>query len=104
MTILVFFVFNLLLMSAVFLYGMYQFMQVEEKRKRRDIFAQAALDEAALNSLIQSEGYDEARARLMASANVDRFTAETVLDHISQANPAEPGAQSDVQPEGNHEL
>ena len=96
MTVLVFFVFNLLLMSAVFLYGMYQFMQVEEKRKRRDIFALAALDEAALSSLIKTEGYDKARARLMASANVDRFTAETVLDYISQASQLEPEARSDA--------
>ena len=80
MTILVFFVFNLLLMGAVFVYGMYQFMQVEEKRKRRKLLAQAALDETALSALIQAERYDEALARLMQGAEVDRFSAESALE------------------------
>lgn len=80
MTILVFFVFNLLLMSAVFVYGMYQFMQVEEKRKRRKLLAQAALDETELAALLKADRYDEALSRLMQQANVDRFTAESALE------------------------
>ena len=85
MTILVFFVFNLLLMSAVFVYGMYQFMQVEEKRKRRKLLAEAALDEAELASLLEAERYDDALSRLMSAADVDRFTAEAALRQINEA-------------------
>ena len=80
MTILVFFIFNLLLMGAVFLYGMYQFMQVEEKRKRRDLLAHVALDEAELSALLQAQRYDEALSRLMQQADVDRFTAQSALE------------------------
>ncbi|MCY3780137.1 MAG: hypothetical protein OXG78_07510 [Chloroflexi bacterium] len=94
MTILVFFVFNLLLMGAVFLYGMYQFMQVEEKRKRRKLLAQAALDETELSALIQAERYDEALARLMRGAQVDRFSAESALEQWTNSaqTPQDPRA------------
>ena len=70
---------NLLLMGAVFMYGMYQFMQVEEKRKRRNLLAQAALDETELLALMQDESYEDALARLMQQADVDRYTAESAL-------------------------
>lgn len=71
---------NLLVMGAVFLFGVYQFMQVEEKRKRRKLLAQAAFDEAEISALMAAEGYDEALARLMQRADVDRFTAESALE------------------------
>lgn len=90
MTVFIFFVFNLLLMGAVFIYGMYQFMQVEEKRKRRNLLAQAALDETELQALLQNEGYDDALARLMQQAEVDRFTAQSVLDQWTDSADAAP--------------
>ena len=81
MTIFLFFVINMLLMGAVFVYGMYQFMQVEEKRKRRKLLANLALDESELATLIHNERYDEALATLMQRADVDRYTAESALEH-----------------------
>ncbi len=90
MTILVFFIFNLLLMGAVFVYGMYQFMQVEEKRKRRDLLAQVDLDEAELSALLQAQRYDEALSRLMQQADVDRFTAQSALEQWTNAAEAAP--------------
>ena len=89
MIVLVFVVFNLLLMTGLFLYGMYQFMQIEEKRKRRSLWAETALDEAELARLLHADGYDAARSRLMAEADVDRFTAERALDQIKRGSPAE---------------
>lgn len=85
MTILVFFIFNLLLMGAVFFYGVYQFMQVEEKRKRRRLLTHIALDESELSALRQSERYDEAILRLMRAADIDRFSAESALAQLLPA-------------------
>ena len=84
MTIFVFFIFNLLLMGAVFAYGMYQFMQVEAKRKVRKLLAEAALDEAELTALLNSQRYDEALSRLMGAADVDRYTAESALAQLME--------------------
>ncbi len=94
MTVFIFFVFNLLLMGAVFVYGMYQFMQVEEKRKRRDLLAQVDLDEAELSALLQAQRYDEALARLMQQADVDRFTAESVLNQWTNSAQAAPDCRA----------
>lgn len=87
MPALLFFFFNLLLMGGVFLYGMYQFMQVEEKRKVRNLLAQAALDEAELSALLRAQQYDEALSRLMQAADVDRFTAQSALDLLLAEDP-----------------
>ena len=84
MTIFVFFIFNLLLMGAVFAYGMYQFMQVESKRKVRNLLAETALDEAELTALLHSQRYDEALSRLMWAADVDRYTAESALAQLME--------------------
>ena len=81
---------NLLLMGAVFMYGMYQFMQVEEKRKRRDLLAHVALDEAELSALLQAQRYDEALSRLMQQADVDRFTAQSALEQWTNSAEAAP--------------
>ncbi len=86
MTIFIFFIVNLLLMGAVFAFGMYQFMQVEAKRKGRKLIAEAALDEAELSALIHSERFDEAISRLMEAANVDRFTAESALRQVRDSS------------------
>ena len=82
MSILLFFVVNLLLMATLFAFGVYQFMQVEAKRKVRKLIAEAALDEMELRALLQSERYDEALSRLMRAADVDRFTAESALAQL----------------------
>ena len=44
MIFVLFIVANLLLMAALFAFGMYQFMQVEEKRKRSKLLLDAGLD------------------------------------------------------------
>jgi len=76
---LVFIIVNLLLMAALFLVGVYQFMQVEEKRKRSKLLLDAGLEAAELQALLDADRYDEALRRLMTAADVDRFTAESAL-------------------------
>ncbi len=78
MTFLLFFILNLLLMAALFAYGFYQFMQVEEKRKRDRLFLNSELDAAEWRALREAP-MDEAVARLMDKADVDRYTAERAL-------------------------
>lgn len=84
MSILVFFAVNLLLMATLFAFGLYQFMQVEAKRKCRMLLAESALDETELSRLLQSDRYDEALSRLICAADVDRFTAESALAQLSE--------------------
>lgn len=75
---------NILLMGALFAYGVYQFMQIEGKRKCRQLLAHASLDEQELCALMRAERYDEALARLMQGADVDRFTAESALEQLGK--------------------
>ena len=82
MSLLLFFALNLVLMAALFAYGVYQFMQVEEKRKGRRVLAEANLDARELQALVQAERQEEALARLMAAADVDRYTAEAALKQL----------------------
>ncbi len=82
MFILVFIIVNLLLMAALFLVGVYQFMQVEEKRKRSKLLLDAGLEAAELQALLDADRYDEALNRLMTAADVDRYTAESALAQI----------------------
>ena len=82
MFFVVFILVNLLLMGALFAFGVYQFMQVEAKRKCRRLLAEASLDAGELRDLIQAERYDEALSRLMRQAEVDRFTAEATLEQL----------------------
>lgn len=84
MSLLLFFALNLVLMAALFAYGVYQFMQVEEKRKGRRILAEANLDARELQALVQAERHEEALARLMGAADVDRFTAEAALAELCE--------------------
>ena len=91
MFFIVFVVVNLLLMGTLFAFGVYQFMQIEAKRKYRNLLAEAALDEEELCELIDAERYDEALSRLMQGADVDRFTAESALEQLRRdAKPARP--------------
>ncbi|MDE2635760.1 MAG: hypothetical protein OXI30_05295 [Chloroflexota bacterium] len=82
MIFVLFIVLNLLLMAALFAFGVYQFMQVEEKRKRSRLLADAGIDTAELQALVQADRLDEARDRLMQVADVDQFTAESALERI----------------------
>ena len=92
MDILLFISCNLLIMSAFFVGGMYQFMQVDEKRKgppadrlRRPLpLMELELDIAELQELVRAERYDEARQGLMTAADVDRFTAEAAIKRLKK--------------------
>ena len=84
MFFVVFILVNILLMGALFAFGVYQFTQIEAKRKCRCLLAEASLDARELSALIQAERYDEALSRLMRQADVDRFTAEATLEQIGK--------------------
>lgn len=92
MDILLFISCNLLMMSAFFLVGMHQFMQVDDKRKARSAdrlrrpfsLMDPGLDAAELRELVRAERYDEALQRLMNAADVDRFTAESVIERLKK--------------------
>ena len=84
MSIILFFVVNFLLMATLFAFGVYQFMQVEEKRKRSKMLLDAGMDEVELHALVQADRYDEALSRLMSAADVDRFTAEAALEQLKK--------------------
>ena len=86
MIFVVFIILNLLLMGALFAFGMYQFMQVEEKRKRRRLLTEAGVDIAELQALVRADRHDEAVNRLASEANVDRFTAESALAQLDSAS------------------
>jgi len=75
---------NLLLMAALFAFGMYQFMQVEEKRKRSRLLTDAGVDLAELQALLVEDRQEEAVSRLMSAADVDRFTAESAIAKIRE--------------------
>jgi len=85
----IFIVANLLLMAALFAFGMYQFMQVEEKRKRSRLLTDAGVDITELQALVGADKQEEAVTRLMSAADVDRFTAESTVAKISGASAAE---------------
>ena len=84
MIFVLFIIVNLLLMAALFAFGVYQFMQVEEKRKRSRLLADAGIDTADLEALVQADRLDEARDRLMNAAGVDRFTAESAVAQLKE--------------------
>ncbi len=84
MIFVLFIVANLLLMAALFAFGVYQFMQVEEKRKRSRLLADAGIDTAELQALVQADRIEEARDRLMSEADVDQFTAESAVAQLKE--------------------
>ena len=89
MIFVAFIVANLLLMAALFAFGMYQFMQVEEKRKRSRLLTDAGVDVTELKDLLGAGRQEEAISRLMSAADVDRFTAESAVAQLSSASAAE---------------
>ncbi len=84
MIFVLFIIANLLLMAALFAFGMYQFMQVEEKRKRSRLLTDAGVDLAELQALLVEDRQEEAVSRLMSAADVDRFTAESAIAKIRE--------------------
>ncbi len=84
MIFVLFIVVNLVLMASLFAFGMYQFMQIEEKRKRSKLLIDAGLDMAELQALVGADRHDEAVSRLMSAADVDRFTAESTLARLKE--------------------
>ena len=92
MDILLFISCNLLRMSAFFLVGIHQFMEVDDKRKGRSAgrlrrplsLRDPRLDAAELRELVRAERYDEALQRLMNAADVDRFTAESAIEGLKK--------------------
>ena len=92
MTLLLLIGCNVLLMCAFFVVGMYQFMQIDDKRKRRPsdrlrpplALVDLELDLAELRELVGAERDDEARQRLMQAADVDRFTAESAIKGLKK--------------------
>ena len=84
MIFVLFIVVNLLLMAGLFAFGVYQFMQVEEKRKRNRLLADGGIDTAELQALVQADRLDEARDRLMRATDVDRFTAESAVAQLKE--------------------
>ena len=77
-------VINVALMTTLFLYGVYQFMQVEEKRKRNQLQLDSRTDIAELEALMSQDRYEEALQRLMSVADVDRYTAESALEQLKR--------------------
>lgn len=86
MALLLFIVINLVLMTTLFLFGVYQFMQVEEKRKCNQLLLDSRVDFDDLQSLLRQDRYEEARQRLVSVAEVDPFTAESVLEQLMRQN------------------
>ncbi len=84
MIFVLFIVANLLLMSTLFAFGMYQFMQVEQKRKHSKLLLDARLDVAELQKLALADRQDEAVHRLMNAADVDRFSAESAVAQLKE--------------------
>ena len=84
MILLVFVAVNLALMTVLFLYGVYQFMQVEEKRKRSGMQLDAQINLGEINALLQQDRHEDALQHLMSAADVDRFTAESALDQLKK--------------------
>ena len=85
MTLLLFLVVNLLLMTGLFLAGVYLFMQIDEKRKAKPARRLAAdVELAAVDALRHEQGDAAALEQLMREADVDRYTAEAALKQLRE--------------------
>lgn len=84
--------FNLILMSAFFVLGIYQFLQIDDKQKRRPadrlrsavLVSELDVDEGELRELVRDERYTDAIQRLITDADVDRFTAEAMIEALKK--------------------
>jgi hypothetical protein len=92
MSIMLFIGFNLLIMSTFFVLGIYQFLQIEDKQKRRPadrlrravLVSELDVDESAVRQLVRDERYTDAIQRLITDADVDRFTAEAMIEVLKK--------------------
>lgn len=83
---------NLIMMSVLFVVGIYLFMQVEDKQKRRpvdrlrrvQVVSELGIDEGVLRQLVRDEQYDYAVQHLMDHGEVDRFTAEATVETLKE--------------------
>ncbi|MCY3831827.1 MAG: hypothetical protein OXG85_02350 [Chloroflexi bacterium] len=96
-----FIVLNLLLMAALFVFGMYQFMQVEDKRKRSKLLLDSGMEAAELKALADADRRDEAVRRLMKRADTDRFTAESTLARLRETEDADHRPSQDLRKAGD---
>lgn len=92
MDIFLFIGFNILMMSAFFIVGIYQFSQIEEKHKRHPVdrlrnqiaLTEFDVDEEALRQLVRDEQYEDAVQHLMTQAEVDRYTAQSTIETLKK--------------------
>ena len=92
MDILLFIGFNIMMMTAFFVVGIHQFMQIEDKQKRRPVdrlrsqvvVSDLNVDEDALRQWVRDEHYEEAIRHLMDYGEVDRYTAEAAVESLKQ--------------------
>lgn len=92
MHIAIFIAINLLIMSAFFGVGIYLFLQVEDKQKRRPVdhlrgavlVSEMDVDEVELRQLVRDERYTDAIQRLIHDAEVDQFTAEATIEALKK--------------------
>ena len=85
MSLLIFLAMNLALMLGLFFVGVYQFMQIEEKRKGIAARRLAAdVDMAAVAATRRAKGDEAAIRHLMNEADLDRFTAESALEAMDR--------------------
>ena len=85
MTLLIFLALNLLLMAGLFLAGVYFFLQVEDKGKRKKLrLLDSSVDLSELQAMLKAERRDEALQRLMQADGIDRFTAEKAIEGLTQ--------------------
>ncbi len=92
MTLLIFLALNLLLMAGLFLAGVYFFLQVEDKGKRKKLrLLDSSVDLSELQAMLKAERRDEALQRLMQAEDIDRFSAEKAIEGLTQRDLGESG-------------
>ena len=92
MTLLIFLALNLLLMAGLFLAGVYFFLQVEDKGKRKKLrLLDSSVDLSELQAMLKAERRDEALQRLMQAEDIDRFSAEKAIEGLTQQDLGESG-------------
>jgi len=90
--VILFIGFHVVMMSLFFVVGIYQFAQIDDKRKRDHVdrglqglpLDEIEIDESELRELVRAERYEEAINRLVAEADVDRFTAQSAIESLKK--------------------
>ncbi len=84
--------FHVVMMAVFFILGVYQFSQIDDTHKYKRIdrlrsalpISELDIDETELRELIRAERYTDARHRLMTVADVDKFTAQSIIDTLKK--------------------